>query len=406
MIIRMKHLRHPLRTASLVRERVAGYLDRKRVADYCERRFRGDARYDLQNVANGFVSRVDDAADDAELLERICTAYIKSVEQQQSAPEIYQATEWWQRVRQRSLEPVMQALKTKDDRTLSRIYRNFFRDPCSTGLVGVPWGMSQALMGGAAKRFHRRLYLGDVLYRIAYWEAQTGSRFSIVDLAGPGVGNPFGIEIDGTLVTTGAAYQHYCAQRIGSELGPDGSLVAEIGGGFGGMAYYLLRDRAKLTYLDFDVPESIALTSYYLMKAFPKLNFFLYGERALTMEEIARADVVLMPVFEMEKMPSQSVDVVFSSHAISDLSQEVVEEYMERIRYMTRSSFVCIGQGSTAIPGRGSESADWFRLAETRSSGWHSHTHPAVNEVECVYRVSHGQACSPDDQPGRAAICR
>ena len=57
MMIKMKHLRHPLRTAMVVRERVAGYLDRRRVVNYCERRFRGDARYDLQNVTKGFVSR-------------------------------------------------------------------------------------------------------------------------------------------------------------------------------------------------------------------------------------------------------------------------------------------------------------------------------------------------------------
>jgi hypothetical protein len=64
------------------------------------------------------------------------------------------------------------------------------------------------------------------------------------------------------------------------------------------------------------------LTSYYLLKAFPKLDVFLYGERALTGEELARADVVLMPLFEMEKMPMKSADVTFSSHAISDVSRE------------------------------------------------------------------------------------
>jgi hypothetical protein len=361
---KIKHLRHPLRTASLVRERVAGYLDRRRVVNDGERRFRGDARYDLDSVTKGFVSRSADTGDDAELLERICAAYRKAVEDQASAPEIYRATGWWDGVRQRSLGPVIRALETRNVGALNGMYRRFFRDACSTGLVGVPWGMSQAYWGGVAKRFDRRLYLGDVLYRIDYWRARTDGRFPLRDLAGPEVGDPFGIEIDGTLVTTGAAYQHYCAQRIGSELGPDGSLVAEIGGGFGGMAYYLLRDRAKVTYLDFDVPESVALTSYYLMKAFPERRVLLYGESELTMEEIARADVVLMPVFEMEKMPPESVDVVFSSHAITDLSREVMEEYMERIRYMTRGSFLCIGQGSTAIPG--SERADWFRLAEMR----------------------------------------
>lgn len=304
-MIKMKHLRHPLRTANTARSRIAAYLARKRFVDEGERRFDGDARYDLRNVTRGFVSCIDDAEDDSALLERICRAYIKTAEQQALTATVYQSTEWWREVRERILGPMMRALQAGDVTTLSKMYRNFFRDPCSTGLVGVPYGMSQPYLNGAAKGFHHRLYLTDVLHRVDCWMAQTGGHFSLYDLAGPGIGNPFGVVIEGTRVTTGAAYQHYCAQRIGDELGPERNVVAEIGGGFGGMAYYLLRDQANLTYLDFDVPESIALTSYYLLKAFPKLNVFLYGERALTGEELARADVVLMPLFEMEKMPNE-----------------------------------------------------------------------------------------------------
>ena len=373
-----------------------------------ERRFRGDARYDLRNVTHGFVSRIDDAADDAALLQRICTAYIKAVEQQPFASTIYQSTEWWREVRERSLGPVMRALQARDIGTLGRMYRNFFRDPCSTGLVGVPYGMSSAYLGGAAKGLHRRLYLSDVLHRIDYWIAQTDGRFSLCDLEGPGIGNPFGVEIEGTLVATGAAFQHYCAQRISSELGLERSFVAEIGGGFGGMAYYLLRDRADLTYLDFDVPESIALISYYLLKAFPKLNFLLYGEKDLTSEELAQADVVLMPLFEMEKMPVKSVDVTFSSHAISDTSQEVMSAYLEIIGRTTRSCFICIGnsQQETAISKAARESDDLFRLIETRPSNWNSHRYSTENEVESLYRVGNIQGSPQSRQQGGLAACR
>ena len=80
-MIKMKHLRHPLRTANTARSRIAAYLARKRFADEGERRFDGDARYDLRNVTRGFVSCIDDAEDDSALLERICRAF-KTAEQQ------------------------------------------------------------------------------------------------------------------------------------------------------------------------------------------------------------------------------------------------------------------------------------------------------------------------------------
>jgi putative sugar O-methyltransferase len=344
-------------------------------AAHGESRFRGDARYDLQNVTQGFISRIDETNDDTDLLERICTAYIKAVKQQQFAPDAYKATDWWQQVQQRSLGPVTRALLTRDIAALRKMYRNFFRDPCSSGLLGAPYGMSKAYFGGEIKDVYRRFYLSHVLYRFDYWKAQTDGRFELRDLAGPGVGNPFGVLIDETHISVGSEYAHYCAHRVDSLLDSDITAVAEVGGGFGGMAYYLLRDRAGVTYLDFDIPESIALASYYLLKAFPQLTFLLYGEEDLTNESIARADVVLMPVFELATMPTESVDVTFSSHAMSDISSEALVEYLNNIDRMTRGCLLYIGnsRASESMLDLVRQRHDSFELAETRSSGWHSH---------------------------------
>jgi putative sugar O-methyltransferase len=374
-MVKLKYLRHPLQTASAAKAMFAARLNMRKFAAHGEHRFRGDARYDLQHVTDGFISRIDETSDDTQLLERICTAYIRAVKQQQLAPETYKATEWWQQVRQRSLGPVTQALLTRDIDALRRMYRNFFRDPCSSGLLGAPYGMSKAYFGGKIKDVYRRFYLSHVLYRFDYWMAQTGGHFALSDLAGPGIGNPFGVLIDGTHISVGSEYAHYCAHRVASLLDFGAATVAEIGGGFGGMAYYLLRDRARVTYLDFDIPESIALASYYLFKAFPQLTFLLYGEKELTKETIAQADVVLMPVFELATMPLGSVDVTFSSHAMSDISSEATVEYLNNIDQMTRGSFLYIGnsRASESISDLVSQRHDSFELAETRSSGWHSH---------------------------------
>jgi putative sugar O-methyltransferase len=374
-MVKLKYLRHPLQTASAAKAMYAARLSMRRFAAHGEHRFKDDARYDLQHVTDGFLSRIDETSDDTNLLERICTAYIRAVKQQQLAPETYNATEWWQQVRQRSLGPVTQALLTRDIDALRRMYRNFFRDPCSSGLLGAPYGMSKAYFGGKIKDVHRRFYLSHVLYRFDYWMAQTGGRFALSDLAGPGIGNPFGVLIDGTHISVGSEYAHYCAHRVASLLDSGVATVAEIGGGFGGMAYYLLRDRAGVTYLDFDIPESIALASYYLLKAFPQLKFLLYGEEELTKKAIAQADVVLMPAFELATMPSGSVDVTFSSHAMSDISPQAIVGYLNNIDQMSRGSFLYIGnrKASESISDLVRERYDSFELAETRSSGWQSH---------------------------------
>lgn len=338
-------------------------------------RFKLDPRFKLQNVTDGFASHIDDSNDDTELLERICDAYIKTINQQQFASNVYAATDWWQQVRQRSLRPVMRALETRDIGALRGMYRNFFRNTCSSGLLGVPYGMAKAYFGGTISDFHRRFYLSHALYRIDYWKAQTDDRFELRDLAGPEIGNPFGVRIGDTFVRVGSEYAHCCAHQVGGLLGPEKSTVAEIGGGFGGMAYYLLRDYANVTYCDFDLPESIALSSYYLLKAFPHLRFLLYGEQELTKKSIGQADVVLMPTFELANMPEESIDVTFSSHAMSDISSDAMAEYMDNVVRMTRSAFLYIGnsRASKSISDLVSRKYDSFHLTATRSSGWHSH---------------------------------
>jgi putative sugar O-methyltransferase len=374
-MMKLKYLRHPVRTANAAKGMLAARLNMWRFATHGARRFRDDARYDLQNVTDGFASRIDDSQNDEELLERICAAYIKAMEQQQLVSETYKATEWWEQVRLRSLGPVTRALQMRDIESLQKMYRNFFRDPCSAGLLGVPYGMSNAYFCGTIKDVHRSFYLSHALYRIDYWMTQTDNRFALRNLAGPEIGNPFGALVGGTYLRVGAEYAHYCAHRIDSLLGSEKATVAEIGGGFGGMAYYLLRDRPSVTYLNFDVPESIALSSYYLLKAFPHLNFLLYGEKELTGEVIDRADVVLMPVFELAAMPARTIDVTFSSHALSDISSESMVEYLNNIAQMTREYFLYIGNShaSKSISQLISQNHSSFNLIETRSSGWHSH---------------------------------
>jgi putative sugar O-methyltransferase len=388
MKLRLKHLRHPFQAGYAAKTLVAGRWNMRRFADRGERHFASDPRYDLQSVTDGFAVRMDDRSSDPALLERICTSYIKAAKQQQIAPAIYRATEWWEQQQKWSLKPIMQALMARDVAAVGGMYRNFYRDPCSAGLIALQ-SISKDYFGETIKDFHRRLYLIDALYRIDYWKARTGGCFTLGDLSGPSIGNPFGVVIEGTLVRAGAEYQHYCAHRISGLLDSKTATVVEIGGGFGGMAYYLLRDRPGTTYVDFDVPESIALTSYYLLKAFPQLSFLLYGEEELTKEAISRADVVLMPAFELAGMPAGSVDVTFSSHAMSDLSHGALVDYLKNIANMTRNYFVYIGNGPSgrAICELVEQRYPPLKLAETRPSGWHDHKIQGISEVECLYRI-------------------
>jgi hypothetical protein len=376
--VSLNAIRHPLRSARKAKSWVAAHVHMWKFGNHGRQRFQDDSRYDLQHVTSGFAPHVEEASDDTPLLDRICAAYNQAEGERHSAPGSYLPSESFDRLRQGSLAPSIRALRKHDTAALGKMYRNFYRDPCSAGLLGAPHGMSKAYFGRHIKDIYRHFYLSHVLYRFDYWKELTEGRFSLKDLAGPGVGNPFGVVIDGTHIGVGSEQSHYCAQRVASlidRLVTPRPTVAEIGGRFGGIAYYLLRDHRPLTYLNFDLPERIALSSYYLMKAFPQLTFLLYGEKPLTQAAISQAEVALLPISALATMPSASLDITFSSDGLSNLAPAARMECLQRMVAVTRQSVLYIANqtSSESIAELAGKGEPVFTLADRRTSGWQSH---------------------------------
>ena len=162
------------------------------------------------------------------------------------------------------------------------------------------------------------------------------------------------------------------------------------------MAYYLLRDQPGVKYLNFDLPESIALATYYLMKALPHKKFLLFGETPLTGEAIADADVVLLPLGAMKVLSTGTVDVTFSSHAMTDLEAAELTSYLETIQRVTRSRFLFVGTASLPnTPGLLGGDGSLFRLEEQRQLRWNSHRRPPAEETEELYSFNPSQPKQP-----------
>ena len=211
----IEHLVRPLKkSARSARLSFRMRFDLRRFVAQSDAHFRDEPRYQLDNVTNGFASRLDDSADDTELLRRISAAYSKSIEDERHASSCYQPSPWWVENRRASLAKVMRALQNGDSGALHRMYSNFFRDPCATGLVGVPFGNRKEYFRRPMKDIHRRAYLGDALYRLDYWKSVTGGSLELRDLAVPNIGNPYGVVLEDTLIRFSAEYHHFCAYEV------------------------------------------------------------------------------------------------------------------------------------------------------------------------------------------------
>jgi putative sugar O-methyltransferase len=298
-----------------------------------------DKNYNLNLVSKGFADRKEEITDDFLILDRICTAYIKAKEVQRQVSHVYAPSNEWLPIYTKYLQGVMEALNKRDLNTLSRIYGNFWRDPCSTGLVGLTFNMEKYYFGKRINRRHKMLYMNDVIHRYRLWYSYLGNTHTIEDLDSPIIGNPYGFYINDRFIKAGSDYLHYYATAIGRLLKTGiAKCVVELGAGYGGMAYYLLRDNKNAAYIDLDLPENSALTAYYLLKSFPEREIRLFGEIDSMQESIDANEILILPSFEVGNLPNDSAGIVFNSYSLAEMSRETIDTLVPEFTRLICSS--------------------------------------------------------------------
>jgi hypothetical protein len=317
----------------------------------------------------GFRNRDESEKCDRELLTRICKSYAAASSIPLAKP--YEPTDWWRELRHSSLGPILKALQTADISALERMYATFFRDRCSDGLVGKSILLNPNIHQLLIKA-HQWAYISDALSRLDRWKTLTCDLYTYDHLLAPPIGNPFGIELNGVLISSGAEHQHYGAHRIARLLGPSGGKVTDIGGGYGAMAYFLLRDHPHISYWNFDLPETLALAAYYLIRNFPERKIWLFGE-SRDDPTLASYDIVLMPISELATAESSSADLVFSSHAMSDLAPAALRVYLDRATDITRRHFLWQGMSPAAEALQQIMREDFSDLLLAARSQYHLH---------------------------------
>lgn len=358
------------------------------------KKYKCDTNYRMNSDINKcFEDRIDLSGDDAELLKRISLAYRKASQDLLTVPEIFRPSNEWLPIYKHNLKDVMQALAECNVCELDKIYRNFWREPCSTGLVGLPVDMKKAFFGKNKKisYINKTLFLNDSIHRLNLWKKYLGQRYAIDSLISPLIGNPYGYFIDNKFIKSGADYLHYYATRINELLGSiqGRKVVAEIGGGFGGMAYYLIRDSKNTTYIDFDLPENLALTTYYLLKAFPEKKVLLYGEAEFGNDDLSNYDIVLMPNFQLDKLPDNTCDLMFNSYSLAEMSRETINHYVSQSAKFINAGgwfFHVNHTKHSLVSARDFLIPDNFELISDEFAAWNLGRNSNMDEYEFLYR--------------------
>jgi len=160
-------------------------------------KFKTDKNYDFKSVEDGFKNRFEENQDDTIIINRICEAYNKVKVVQKNQPIVYKPSNEWLPIYEKNLKEVIDALSSNDIVKLGSIYRNFWRDPCSTGLVGLSVDLTKHYFGKIITRRHKKLWLNDACYRFQLWSGLLSNTNTVVDLNSLPIGNPYGYYIDG-----------------------------------------------------------------------------------------------------------------------------------------------------------------------------------------------------------------
>ena len=164
-------------------------------------------------------------------------------------------------------------------------------------------------------------------------------------------------------MTGSSASLNYYARRSNAMLADvTDAVVAEIGSGFGGLFYYLLKENPKAICLDFDLPEVLVMAQYFLMMAYPQKRFLLFGEPGsqgrLTAKTMQAFEIILMPNFKLVDLDDDTVDLFLNFHSLSEMEPVTIGEYIRQIARVSGGFFFHensqvarqIGYGKLEVP--------------------------------------------------------
>ena len=286
-------------------------------------------------LLRGMAEQTDPASPEevAPLVGTLCDMYAILKQEQAKQPEVYQpGGEWTVYIEARA--EFYRAWLERDISGTTQILGNFWRS--KLGIV-----QQYATLGMLKKsREMRAIFIDHMAYDYMVWSNLFDA--APQELIIPPVSNPWGYYINDVMIAPKALRYHALATQI-RQMASDFErpVVAEIGAGYGGTAYYLLRGNEPLVYVDFDLPEVLMLIAYYLKRTVPHRRILLYEPSVeLDAAILAQYDVILMPNWMLPKLPANSVDVFLNTFSLSEMPLATVTQYIRQIERCCRWYFL------------------------------------------------------------------
>lgn len=262
------------------------------------------------------------------LVERIFTAYKEMCTSRLEVSECYLPSSLWQRQIDSGYQPLLAAVECNDIDMFHHFLANFGTWKTYIGVENTTlvWENASGLL--------RRRYLSnDVFLRQAqFWSWYYNNRKSLELLSYPLHGNQSGAYVDGVFMGVGSAGAEVNSALVAGLINEiKRPVIADLGAGYGKFDYFCLRDRESFSFVDFDLPETLCLASYYLMKIWPEKKTLLFNEDEFTPDSVNEYDLIFMPPWQIERLGNESVDVFINKNSLGEMDQVAASNYINHI---------------------------------------------------------------------------
>jgi putative sugar O-methyltransferase len=324
---------------------------------------------------------VEEAPDnELALVSKLMASHAAAKVHQKTVPQPYLPGAGWKQVLNNRWAGCNEAIARQDVNFVAALLRNFFRNEAISGLWGPHPMFENFSNPDQAISLRRARMMRD---EFTVWRAAL-PQLPLAVLEAPHVGNPWGYTIDGKLMYEPVFEYNYQANYFARLLSDvSAPVVLEIGGGFGGLGYHIIKAIPRAKYIAFDLPENAFVQSYYLSCAFPERKTLTYSPRMkeITSKVIANYDTIVLPNFMIPQVESAAVDLVANVRSLSEMPMETISEYFQQIDrfcscfFFHENIFKPRLDGRFGIPASEFPSLENFTLVAESDSRWPKFDH-------------------------------
>ena len=270
---------------------------------------------------------------DLDITARIFKSYKKMKDDELKASNLFRPSKMWQDHINKDYKILNESLQKNDLSKFSFFLSNFGN---WENFLGIE---NNVLVKKFEKNYFLKEYLINVLFgkQLKLWKYFNNEKKNISNLNLPTHGNQVGAYIDKNFVVVGSFFSEIYGSFLDNLINKkERPIVADLGAGYGKLAFYTLNKRKNFCFLDFDLPETLCLAAYFLMKTWPNKKTLLYGEEEYSTEKNSIYDLIFMPPYEIAKLQENSIDLFINKNSLGEMTSDVVRNYLQYICKSTK----------------------------------------------------------------------